>query len=386
MSEQGAQRGSEHELEVPFFATAAKGTEGALRDELRELRVPKVRADRGGVHFGGRLEDAMRVCFESRIALRVLWRRGSFEAHSAQALYEGVRAVDLSDVLDPNRSLSVVATVKHGALTHSGFVAQKTKDALVDSQRVRFGARSNVERDDPDVRVAVHIARDRADLFVDLAGESLHRRGYRAEAREAPIKETLAAAMLRLAGWDRKRPLIDPMCGSGSIAIEAALWARNVAPGLLRRPYGFQRWALFEDHRYKDALIQIREQAAARVLSAEAAPSIMALDCDGLAVSLARRLASKAGVAVHVERLDVVDFMGTDPPGHVVTNPPYGVRITRGEDFETRLARAFKGLKGHRVSAICHDRKLAQAMHRAPIQEHALWNGDLECRLYSWDL
>ncbi len=386
MSEQGAQRGAEQGREVPFFATAAKGTEGALRDELRELRVPKVRADRGGVHFGGRFEDAMRVCFESRIALRVLWRRGAFAAHSAQALYDGVRAIDLGDVLDPNRSLSVVATVKHGALTHSGFVAQKTKDALVDSQRVRFGARSNVERDDPDVRVAVHIARDRAELFVDLAGESLHRRGYRAESREAPIKETLAAAMLRLSGWDRRRPLVDPMCGSGTIAIEAALWARNVAPGLLRRPYGFQRWALFDDPLYKDALIQIREEAAARVLPTQAAPSIMALDCDGLAVSLARRLASKAQVAVHVERLDVVDFMGTDPPGHVVTNPPYGVRITRGEDFETRLARAFKELKGHRVSVICHDRKLAQAMHRAPSQEHALWNGDLECRLYSWDL
>jgi len=369
-----------------FFATAAKGTEGALRDELRELRVPRVRADRGGVHFGGRLEDAMRVCFESRIALRVLWRRGSFAAHDAEALYEGVRALDLSDVLEPNRSLSVVATVKHGGLTHSGFVAQKTKDALVDAQRARFGGRSNVERDDPDVRVVVHIARDQADLFVDLAGESLHRRGYRAEAREAPIKETLAAAMLRLAGWDRKRPLIDPMCGSGTIAIEAALWARQIAPGLLRRPYGFQRWVSFEEPRYKDALIDIRERAKARVLPASAAPSIMALDCDGLAVNLARKLTAKAGVGVHVERLDVVDFMGTEPPGHIVTNPPYGVRISRGEDFETRLARALKPLKGHRVSAICHDRKLAQAMHKAPSQEHALWNGDLECRLYSWEL
>jgi 23S rRNA (guanine2445-N2)-methyltransferase / 23S rRNA (guanine2069-N7)-methyltransferase len=376
----------ERSRDVSFFATAAKGTEGALRDELRELRIPRVKADRGGVHFGGRLEDAMRACFESRIALRVLWRRGSFEAHSAEALYEGVRALDLSDVLDPNKSLSVAATVKHGALTHSGFVAQKTKDALVDSQRVRFGARSNVERDDPDVRVVVHIARDQADLYVDLAGESLHRRGYRSESREAPIKETLAAAMLRLAGWDRKRPLIDPMCGSGTIAIEAAMWARNMAPGLLRRPYGFQRWALFEDPTYKDALITIREKARERVLPEEAAPSIMALDCDGLAVNLARKLANKAGVAVHVERLDVVDFMGTDPPGHVITNPPYGIRISRGEEFETRLARAFKQLKDHRISAICHDRELAKAMHKAPSQEHALWNGDLECRLYSWEM
>lgn len=369
--------------ETPFFATAAKGTEGALRDELRELRIRYVKADRGGVHFGGSFEDAMRACFESRIALRILWRRARFEAGSSEALYEGVRAVDLSDVLDPNRTLSVSATVKHGALTHSGFVAQKTKDALVDSQRVRFGTRSNVERDDPDVRVVVHVVRDQAELFVDMAGESLHKRGYRTEAREAPIKETLAAAILRLCGWDRQRPLVDPMCGSGTIAIEAALWARNIAPGLLRKQYGFQRWALYDATR-KDAMIAIREQANERVVAHT--PTIMALDSDPLAVSLTRKLCSRAGVAVRVDRLDVREFAGTEPAGHLVTNPPYGVRLERGEDFEVTLARALRDLKGHRLSAICHDRNLAKAMHVAPVQEHALWNGDLECRLYSWEL
>jgi putative N6-adenine-specific DNA methylase len=371
--------------DTAFFATAAKGTEGALRDELRELRLPQVKADRGGVHFGGTLGDAMRACFESRIALRILWRRGRFPAPDGDALYAGVRALELADVLDPNRSLSVSASVKHGALTHSGFVAQRTKDAIVDGQRARFGARSNVDRDDPDVRVVVHIARDQAELFLDLSGESLHRRGYRTEAREAPIKETLAAAMLRLCGWDRKRPLVDPMCGSGTIAIEAALWARNVAPGLLRKQYGFQRWALYGP-RHKDVLIELRDRAKARVLPERDGPTIMALDVDGLAVSLARRLAQRAGVALRVERLDVRDFMGTDPPGHIVTNPPYGVRLSRGEDFEEMLARTFRGLRGHRVSAICHDPKLAHAMHAKPVQEHALWNGDLECRLYSWNL
>jgi 23S rRNA (guanine2445-N2)-methyltransferase / 23S rRNA (guanine2069-N7)-methyltransferase len=386
MSEDAARSGpGPGDRRTAFFATAAKGTEGALRDELRELRIPYVKADRGGVHFGGRFEDAMRACFESRIAMRVLWRRGHFEATSGEALYEGVRAIDLSDVLDPDRSLSVTATVKHGALTHSGFVAQKTKDAVVDTQRQRYGARSNVDRDDPDVRVVVHIVRDQAELFVDLSGEALHRRGYRSESREAPIKETLAAAMLRIAGWDRKRPLVDPMCGSGTIAIEAALWARDVAPGLLRKHYGFQRWALYGPQQ-KDWMIKLRDRAKERVRSEADTPSIMALDCDGLAVSLARKLCKTAGVAVQVDRLDVRDFMGTEPAGHVVTNPPYGVRLSRGEDFESMLARTFHGLKGHRVSVICHDPKLADAMRVKPAQEHALWNGDLECRLYSWDI
>jgi 23S rRNA G2445 N2-methylase RlmL len=373
------------EAERPFFASAAKGTEGALRDELRELRIPHVRADRGGVHFGGDLAHAMRACFESRIAVRILWRRGRFRAPSGEALYAGVAALDLRDVLDPDKSLRVSATVKNGQLTHSGFVAQKTKDAIVDTQRAQFGSRSNVERDEPDVQVVVHINKDEAELFLDLSGEALHRRGYRTESREAPIKESLAAAMLRLAGWDRKRPLVDPMCGSGTIAIEAALWARNIAPGLLGRSFGFQRWLSFDTNQ-KRALVDIRDACKERVLPERLAPTIMALDCDGLAVTLARKLARNAGVGIQIERLDVIDFMGTDPPGHVITNPPYGVRLSRAETFESALAKAFRGLVGHRVSAICHDPKLAEAMRIAPNQEHALWNGDLECRLYSWDL
>ena len=380
MSEQS----SEGDDARPFFATAAKGTEGVLRDELRALRIRDVRADRGGVHFGRYFEDAMRVCFESRIAVRVLWRRGSFEAGSGEALYEGVRALDLSDVLVPEASLSVTATVKHGALTHSGFVAQKTKDALVDAQRARFGRRSDVARDDPDVRVVVHVVRDRATLFLDLAGTPLHQRGYRTEAGPAPIKETLAAAMLRLVGWDRQRPLVDPMCGSGTIAIEGMLWARGIAPGLLGRKYGFQRWASFGPE-LKDVLIALRDEARARVVPERDAPSVMALDSDPEVIAIARRLARKAGVQLQIERVDVRDFMGTDPAGDVITNPPYGVRLERGETFDRELAEALRPLRGHRVSAICQDRELARAMRIAATREHALWNGDLECRLYTWE-
>jgi 23S rRNA G2445 N2-methylase RlmL len=366
-----------------FFATAAKGTEGALRDELRELRMRQIRADRGGVHFGGSFHDAMRACYESRIAMRVLWRRGQFDASDGDALYEGVRALDLSDVLTPAQSLSVSATVKHGSLTHSGFVAQKTKDALVDAQREHFGKRSDVDREDADVKLTVHVVRDQAELYLDLAGSPLYRRGYRVEAREAPIKETLAAAMLRLAGWDRTRPLVDPMCGSGTIAIEALLWSRQIAPGALRKTkYGFERWAS-HDPAKKDALIAIRERAKARVT--KQGPEVLALDVDGNAVTLARKLAQRAGVDLRCERLDVRDFMGTDPPGHVVTNPPYGIRLSRGEDFDRELGAALSNLPGHRVSVICQDRQLAESIRSRPIQEHALWNGDLECRLFSWD-
>jgi 23S rRNA G2445 N2-methylase RlmL len=368
-----------------YFATCAKGTEGALRDELRELRFRHIKADSGGVHFGGVFSEAMRACFESRIAMRVLWRRGEFAARTPDELYEGVKGIDLSDVLTPKLTLSIHATVSGGSLTHSNFVAQRTKDAIVDVQRAQHGKRSDVDKDDADVRIHVHVVRDHAALYLDLAGEPLHKRGYRTEAKDAPIKENLAAAMLRLAGWDRKRPLIDPMCGSGTIAIEGMLWARDIAPGLIGRKYSFQRWASHDPAR-KDALIHIRDRAKKRVLAEELAPSVLALDIDPQAVALTKKLAKQAGVTVSTQRLDVRELVGTEPPGHVITNPPYGVRLARGESFDRELAHALSQLEGHRVSVICQDRELQQSMPKKSVQEHALWNGDLECRLYSWEL
>jgi putative N6-adenine-specific DNA methylase len=173
------------------------------------------------------------------------------------------------------------------------------------------------------------------------------------------------------------------MCGSGTIAIEAALWARDVAPGLLRGEWGFQRWALY-DGKKREQLRHMRESAQERAHGQHDEPTIMALDIDPEAVRLARKLAKQAGVEMRIERLDVRDFMGTDPPGHVLTNPPYGVRLARGESFDRELARALRELRGHRVSAICFDAGLRDAMGIKPTQEHALWNGDLECRLFSW--
>jgi putative N6-adenine-specific DNA methylase len=364
-----------------LFATAAKGTEGVLRDELKSLHLSKVKAERGGVRFAGSLADGMRACFETRIAQRVLWLQASFEAPSEQALYEGVQTVDWSHVLDARRTLSVSATIKSSALRHSGYVALKTKDAIVDQLRARTGRRPDVDRDDPDVHVTVHLDRDVATVYVDLSGKPLHRRGYRTEAREAPLKETLAAAILRLSGWDREAPLVDPMCGSGTIPIEAYLWAHDIAPGLLRKDHGFTRFATFDDTQ-RLALSCIKEAARDRVK--KDGPTIVGLDIDRDAIALSKRLAKRASVDIHFEHCPIHELMGTDPPGFVVTNPPYGVRLSRGDDFEVMLARAFRSLRGHRISAICHDPKLADAMRIPPTREHTLFNGDLECRLFSW--
>ncbi len=361
-----------------FFVTAAKGTEPALRDELRELRFHHVRADRGGVHFEGAMVDAARVCLWSRVGLRVLRELAAFDANSDTALYEGARAVDWTEWMTPRTSLAVRASCRSGQLTHCQFVAQKTKDAIVDQLRERMGARPSVDRADPDVGVAVHIARDRATLYLDVSGASLHERGWRRHAGPAPLRETLAAAVLRLSGWDRQRPLFDPMCGAGTIAIEAAAWARGMAPGLSRARFGFERWAHGDD-----ALVQsVRDlRAHARDAPRRDGPEVRASDIDGNAVAFTRANAHAAGVHVISERRDIRHLEPRDPAAHIVTNPPYGERLDVGSGIYDVLADAARRTRPHAVALLAGTPAIGSAMRRAPDRFWILFNGPIECRL-----
>ena len=368
---------------MELFATAAKGTEGALRDELREIRVRGVRADRGGVHFSGDLLDGGRVCLHSRIAVRVLGKLGEFDAPDGEALYDGVRSVDFGPWISPKHTLAVSAVTKNSRLTHTQYISQHTKDAVVDQIRDAVGSRPSVDRDDADVRIFVHVVRDRATLYLDLSGESLHRRGYRTRIGEAPLKETLAAACLRLAGWDRERPLVDPMCGSGTIAIEAALWSRDIAPGILRPRFGFERWASHDETlagRMRDA----RDAARARVRSS--GPEIFATDIDPEALLIAEENAKGAGVSVQFRRQPVRAVASTSPAGLVITNPPYGERLQATDALYRDMATAFRELHGHHVAVLSGTPSLEDAMKIRPRQWWALWNGAIECRLLLYEI
>jgi putative N6-adenine-specific DNA methylase len=368
---------------VRFFATAAKGTEPALRDELRELRLRRVRADRGGVHFEGELADAARACLWSRVAVRVLLEVARFEARDGEALYAGVRGVDWPAWMTPRTTLAVRATCRSSQLTHSQFVAQKTKDAVVDVLRDRFGARPSVDRDDPDALLAVHVARDEATLYLDVGGASLHERGWRARAGAAPLRETLAAAVLRLSGWDRERPLLDPMCGAGTIAIEAAAWSRRMAPGLARDRFGFERWASHGDVERRGMAL-LREEARGAAL--REGPPVLAADVDERSVALARDNARAASVDVVFERRDVRDLVPLEPPGFVVTNPPYGERIAAEGGLYDELGRALRRLRGHTVALLAGTPAIARAMRREPDRWWILYNGPIECRLLVYAL
>jgi putative N6-adenine-specific DNA methylase len=363
-------------VSLHFFATAAKGTEPALRDELRELRLPRVRCDRGGVHFEGELADGWYACLQSRVAVRVLLELGRFEAAGEQALYDAVRSIDWDPWMAPTHTLAVSAACRSSALTHTGYIAQKTKDAVVDQVRDRVGSRPSVDRHDPDVALFVHLVEDRLTVYLDLAGDSLHRRGYRQLHLEAPLKETLAAACLRLLEWDRRSPLADPMCGSGTLAIEAAMWSRNVAPGLLRERFGFERWPCFGEEARR-RMADLRASARAAVLPE--GPDVIASDLDPRAVELAAENARRAGVTIVTRRADV-RTLAPAAGGAVVMNPPYGQRLEGGPDLYRALGDLVQRMRGHRVGVLCGDPDLERALRARPDRWQAVWNGDIECR------
>lgn len=372
-----------------FFATAARGTEGALRDELRALRLPRVKADRGGVHFAGDWGDGMRACLHSRLAMRVQQEVFRGPAVGEQGLYDAVYAIPWEAWLSPRHTLAVSATCRDSRLTHSHYIALKTKDALVDRLRDRLGSRPDVDPRDPDVAVIVRLVRDELTVYLDLAGEPLHRRGYRRSVVEAVMKETLAAAVVRLSGWRPEAPFVDPLCGAGTLAIEAALAARNIAPGLGRR-FGFERWPGFDGAARAtwDALLG---EARDAVLPKAPGP-IRASDLDPAAVEATRANAYAAGVLddIALTRMDARTLRADEPEGWVVTDPPYGDRMAAQPlqlaGFARQLGEALGAMKGWKAVVLSGNPLVTHSLGLDTAWDHTLFNGDIECRLVGYVL
>jgi 23S rRNA G2445 N2-methylase RlmL len=343
-----------------------------LRDELREKRFRKIRADRGGVHFEGELSHAYRACLEIRTAMRVLEELSTFPARTGEALYEGVRNIDFDPLVDPKGTLAVRASVSSSALTHTQFVAQRVKDAIVDRIRERSGVRPDVDREDPELGVFVRIQKDVATVYADLSGQPLHLRGWRKSAGEAPIKETLAAALLRFARYDGTAPFVDPMCGAGTIAIEAGCIAANIAPGIGVARFGFERFPRF-DASAAGALASLRGELRAK---ARAGAEIVARDRDPRAIAETVENAARAGVKIRAE-VGRVEAMDHDLGGAtLVTNPPYGVRLDGSEGAS--ITRALASLEHGRIGVITPDEDFLRAIGRRP-DVHEVMNGDLRC-------
>lgn len=362
---------------VDIFVTAMRGTELALKEELREIGFRGAVADRGGARIKGELQDAFRVCLHSRIGVRVLFPVGDFEAPTPEALYEGIADLEWEQYLDADSTVSVSCVSRDSLMHNTNFIALKTKDAIVDRLRDKLGARPSVDREDADVAIFVHLKKDHAKVFVDASGDSLHKRGYRLARGEAPIKETLAAAIVRMSGWDGQSPLVDPTCGSGTIAIEADAWARRVAPGLHRPRFGIERWRTM-DEKLARRFADLREDAAnAQVMKG---PDVFGSDVDAEALEAAAQNAKRVRSTVRFSRARLGDLKATNPAGTVIANLPYGERIDATPGFYNELHDAVSSAREMRFALLLGGPP-PEGVLPPPSALHALWNGPIECRL-----
>lgn len=376
-----------NQMQMNFFATTAKGLEEVLAGELGRLGVGGPVVEKGGVGFSGDMSDCYRANLWLRTAHRVLMPLAEFACDTPQSLYDGVRSLPWTRYLTADHTIAVDCNLRDSALTHSGFVALKTKDAIVDTIRDVCGRRPNVHTADPDVLINVHLVRNRCIVSLDTSGASLDKRGYRLDRKEAPLRETLAAAMLELAGWDGSVPLVDPMCGSGTIPIEAALVASRRPPGLTRPGFGFQRWPGFD----RAAWSRMVEEAMAGVLESPPMP-IMGSDVSAGALQNAERNAARAGVGglVNFCRADMGDSHVPCPLGILLCNPPYGVRLGEVESLKPLYKRIGDVLKrrftGYSAYLLTGNPELSKHIGLRPSRRVVLFNGPIECRLLRFDL
>ena len=377
-----------------FFASCPPGVADLTAAELKECGATSCREFKLGVQFEGSLEVAYRACLWSRTASRILMPLGSFSAATPDALYEGVKSIDWTAHIKPNGTLAVDLAGSTSGITHTHFGALKTKDAIVDVMRERTGERPSVDLDQPDVRIDVRLDRDRATLSLDLSGESLHRRAYRARGVAAPLKENLAAAILLRCGWPaiakNGGEFVDPMCGSGTLPIEAALMALDIAPGSMRSHFGFIRWLGHDRALWQRLTDEARERRAATL---DRKLTLRGYDQDQGAVRAAIENVERARLRsfVHVERRDLSQLTRqSGSSGLIITNPPYGERIGDQERLQgiydllgQKMREHFEGWKG---AVFTGNPPLAKAIGINATRSHTLFNGRIECRLLRFDI
>ncbi|MFO8073512.1 MAG: THUMP domain-containing protein [Polyangia bacterium] len=370
-----------------LFATTAAGLEEVLARELRELGAREVRPAARGVAFCGDAKLVYRANLWLRTALRVLRPIAEFDARDRDELYKKARAVRWSDHTTVDRTLAVDAVSHRSRLDHTQYVSRLIKDAIVDWFRDSCGRRPSVDARSPDLGLNVRLNRDRCTLSVDTSGARLNRRGYRpAFGAEAPLAEHLAAGILLLSGYEGG-PLLDPMCGSGTLLVEAALIGTNTAPGLLGRHFGFQRQPGFDRKLWRELVAEARGLAR----RSDETGWIDGSDVSEEAVRAARAAASGAGVddVVRVRRAELEEI----PPrgeGHVVTNPPYGERLGELAELAELYGRLGDVLKqrcrGTSAHVLTGSRFLAGKIGLRPARRDPLWNGPIECRLLHYDI
>src|SRR5690606_23597976 len=366
-----------------FFASCPPGVADLTAAELRDCGATSTREFRLGVQFEGSLETAYRACLWSRTASRVLMPLAAFPAATPEELYAGVSAIDWREHIEPRRTIAIECGGSSRGLTHTHFGALKTKDAIVDQLRERTGERPSVRVDQPDVRIDVRLDRERATLSLDLSGDSLHRRAYRGRGVAAPRNENLAAWLLLRSGWPAiaasDGDFVDPMCGSGTLLIEAALIALDIAPGVLRSYFGFIGWRGHDRGLWERLLDEAR---ARRESGASKRITLRGYDSDPAAVRAATENVERARLRgfAHIERAELAQLrrVSKASTGLLAVNPPYGERIGDQQRLQELYATLGEKLREHfqgwKAAVLTGNPPLAKAIGVNARRTHTLFN------------
>jgi putative N6-adenine-specific DNA methylase len=361
------------------------GLENVLADELNNLGAVEVKIYNRAVGFSGDKKMLYKTNYHLRTALKILVPLCESDISNEQDLYAFVRSVNWERFLGVNDTLAIEVAMKTDLFKHTQYIAQKIKDAIVDQFRDKYGSRPSVDLDRPTLRINAYISNRTIKLSRDSSGESLHRRGYRFKQGPAPMNEVLAAGLIKLAGWNGKIPLIDFMCGSGTIPIEAAMMALNIPPGDLRVDYGFQKWKDYDPKIFNE--IAIEKKNTVQVPEIQIFASDIATD----SVRLAQRHAQNAGVMKNI-KFSVChfnDFMPPSPPGIVLINPPYGERIIQENlnELYTEIGNKFKkDYAGYEAWIISANAEAVKHVGLRPSPKIPVYNGQLECRFNRYTL
>ncbi|MCW8829738.1 MAG: bifunctional 23S rRNA (guanine(2069)-N(7))-methyltransferase RlmK/23S rRNA (guanine(2445)-N(2))-methyltransferase RlmL [Gammaproteobacteria bacterium] len=378
---------------MKFFATAARGMPQLLAAELHRLGASKVVPANTGVAFEGGLETAYRACLWSRTASRILLPLTTVKAATPEQLYEEIRAIRWEKHLFSDGSFAVEVKSANATIGHSKYAALTVKDAVVDRFRERFDERPSVELESPDIRIHLQLRLDRARISLDLSGSSLHRRGYRVEGVLAPLKENLAAAILLEAGWPgivrNGGALLDPMCGSGTLLIEGALIAADIAPGLYRDYYGFLRWRRHDETLWQKLLEEAEQRRTAGV---KQLPPIIGYDADPASLRASEENILRAGLEGHIKvsLQDLEQQLPEAPAEHglIATNPPYGERLGEVQALRSlysRIGELMHALPGWQLALFTANPELAAHVGLRGRKPLTLFNGPLECQLFRYD-
>lgn len=367
-----------------LIAKTFQGLEEVLAKELVALGADNVQIGRRMVSFTGDKALMYKANFHLRTAVRILKPILHFKASDADEVYNVIKSIDWDEYLDANSTFSVDSVVYSDVFRHSKFVAYRVKDAIADYFNEKYGRRPSVRLNNPDLVFHIHIAQEECTLAFDSSGESLHRRGYRVETGAAPINEVLAAGMIMLTDWQGECDFIDPMCGSGTLPIEAALIARNIAPGVYRKGYAFEKWKDFDEELFRS----IYEDDS---MEREFEHKIYGYDVDGRMVACARKNVKSAMMndIIEINCRDIKDFVEPEKRALMVVNPPYGERLVSDnllqtyKDLGARLKHAFQGNEAWVISSSydCFDQIGLKASARI-----ALFNGDLDCEFRKFEL